>query len=446
MTAAIRPARRFPLPRGLVARIALVLLIALAAEFIGNSLLHAWQDQQLVTREQTNRIAERLIVAERVAADLSPRRRGRLVADLAIDGMTLNWVPRTVITDFSGSHARLRAMKAQLAAQAPALGGRDLRLSLIPSDDGQRRDMIGAMAIADGTFITFRVHPFLNSPPPFAAIICLHLLLLGAVLGLALLMVRALVRPLRDLAAAADATGPGHPIAVKVEGPWEVRQVAAAFGAMQTRLLRMMEDHTQALVAVSHDLRTPIQRLQLRAGLLDDVEARDAMTADLIDIETFVGSIVGFMQGEAAEAERLVDLAAIAMTFVDNAADTGATIDYQGPDELALPLKPTALKRALGNLVENAVRHAGQVRVTLAAAETHAVLTVDDDGPGIPADRRDEMFLPFRRLGNVAGRGSGGAGLGLAIVRSAVASLGGTITLGESDMGGLSARIELPRH
>lgn len=427
----------------MIGRIALILLSALAMEFAGNSLLYAWQERQLVSVEQTRRIAEQLAIADRVARDTPPARRARFMTDLAIQGLALNWVARTVITDSSTSHTRLGDMKAQIEALSPSLASRDLRLSLIPSEEAGRRDLIGALRLDDGSFITFRVRPFLNSPPGFATLVALHLLVIMVVLGAALLMVRALVKPLSDLAEAADATGLGTRTEIRVEGPLEVRRVANAFSAMQTRLLRMIEEHTRALVAVSHDLRTPIQRLRLRAALSSDEEMREAFAADLAEMETFVGSVVRFMQGEEAEEERLVDVAAMAMAIVDDAADSGATIDYQGPDSLVVRLKPLTLKRILNNLVENATRHADRVCLSITVEADHMTLSVEDDGPGIPEDRREEAFLPFRRLDGASRQGNAGAGLGLAIVRTAVRKLGGAIELDESKLGGLAVHIRL---
>lgn len=437
---------RLSLPAGMAGRIALILIAAVTVEFIGNSLINLWQEKELLSAERTRRIAGQIVVAERVVADVRPDRRSRVAADLSLDGLVLNWVPATVIADSSAAHARLQQVKHRLIGMAPALAGRDIRLVLIASAKSGKRDLIGALRLADGSFVTFRVTPFLNAPPAFALVLALHLLLIAAVLGMGLLLVRTLVRPLRALAALADATGQGSQPAMVIEGPREVRRVATAFSAMQARLLNVMAEHTQALVAVSHDLRTPIQRLRLRAALLADREARDAIDRDLAELEKFVGSIVSFMRGDGAEAARLVDVAAIAMTAVDDAADAGAAITYQGPDALAATLRPLALKRALANIVDNAVAHAATIRVRLTADAAAILLTVEDDGPGIPADRRAEVLLPFRRLEPARRQDSGGAGLGLAIASKAVSALSGTLVLGDSALGGLSVTLRVPRH
>lgn len=435
-------------PRGLgmVGRIALVLVGAVALEFAGNVALQRWQERELVPEVQVARIAARLTLAERTALASHPKHRGRRLQDLAGDGATLNWVPRSVITDYSGSFERLAALRARLVQAAPALAGRELRLTLMPSAKVGERDLLGAIQLADGSYVTFRVGPYLGAPPAPGTVMLLHLLLIAIVLGLALAMVHALVRPLRTLAAAADATGRGRTGTIIAEGPPEVRRVATAFAAMQQRLLGAMADQTHALVAVPHDLRTPIQRLRLRAALLADGDERDAIRDDLAEMEHFIESTLAYVRSGEEEAARLVDVAAIVATAVDAAADLGAAIDWHGPDELPATVRPLAVKRILANLIDNGRRHAARIVVTLADAPgDRFVLTVEDDGPGIPPDRRAEALLPFRRLDGARGRSAGGAGLGLAIAVKAVEAMEGTLTLGDSALGGLAVRVDLPK-
>lgn len=431
------------LPRRMMARLALVVAAALAIEFAGNSYLSALQEREVVSEERIRRFAEHLATAGQIASRVEPPRRPALMADIAIQGMTLNWVPRTVITDSGGSHPQLARMRNRMNEAAPDLARQELRLSVIPSEHGRRRDLLGALRLPDGSFVTFRIRPFLGASPSFVTTALLHLVFVTIVLGAALLMTWTLVRPLGELARAADATGRGSRPEIRVRGPWEVRRVASAFRAMQDRVLKMMEDHTQALVAVSHDLRTPIQRLRLRLALPLDGDTRAAMDRDLAEMEKFIASITDFIRSGLEEEDRLVDLAALAMTIVDNAADAGFAIEYDGPDEAPVWLKPLAMKRILANLVENACRHADRVQVVLRPGPP-VTLSVEDDGPGIPADRRAEAFLPFQRIHAQRAGESEGSGLGLAIVWNAVTALDAQITLEDSPLGGLAARIVLP--
>lgn len=431
-------------PRGMVGRISLVLLLALLLELLGNVALDRWAQQEYVTAGDTQRLAAKLADADSIARAAPIARRARLMAALSVPGMKLNWVPHTVITDFSDPRERLSAMKQRLVEAAPALERRPLRLSILPSELAGRRDLVGAMRLADSSFVTFRVSPYIASPPGLAITTAAHLALTGLVLLIALLMIRALIRPLSELADAADATHPGQPATVRIQGPNEVRRVATAFAAMQTRLLYMVEDHTQSLIAVSHDLRTPIQRLRLRTALLDDTDPRDAMTGDLIEMERIIESTLAYIRHDQHEAARLVDIAALVATAVDNAADAGAAISFHGCDELLATTRPTMLRRILVNLIDNATRHANRIEVALAFDEQNYVIAVDDDGAGIPPHRRAEALLPFRRLEDGRGCTSGGAGLGLATSSKAASALGGTLFLRDGRLGGLRAEVTLP--
>jgi signal transduction histidine kinase len=437
----MRPLPRPLPPGGLLARIALVLLCALVFEFSGAWAINAWQRRHLVSSEQLRLMASHLLLAEEIAADSKPSERQRLMRDLGGSYLQLDWAPTTPLPAFVPGETQLKTTRQTLTDAAPDLQWRDLRLRMHTRADG-RREMLGAIGLPDATFVTFRAQPLFATAPPVAMLLSLNLALVIATMAVAVASTRAILRPLRNLAATADATGGATAPGFAVEGPREVQQLAVALGAMQARLLRAVEDHTESLVAVSHDLRTPIQRLRLRATLVADDELRDALSADLQDIERFINSVIGYMSRGEIEERRLVDVAALAMTAADDAADAGAAVDYLGPDALAVVTRPLSLKRALANLVENACKHADAIVIRLSHEGDELVLSVEDDGPGIPPERREEAFLPFHRLDG--GRSRPGAGLGLSIVQSAVGDLDGRISLGVSPLGGLAAEIRIP--
>lgn len=431
-------------PRGMVGRISLVLVLALLLELLGNVALDRWAQQEYVTATDAQRLAVKLADADSIARAAPISRRASLMSALSVPGMRLNWVPHTVITDFTDPRAHLSAMKRRLIDAAPALELRPLRLSILPSEMAGRRDLVGAMRLADRSFVTFRLSPYIASPPGLGITTAAHLALTGLVLLIALMMTRALIRPLSELADAADATRPGEPATVRIQGPNEVRRVATAFAAMQARLLRMVEDHTQSLIAVSHDLRTPIQRLRLRTALLGNDEPRGLMTADLIEMERIIESTLAYIRHDQEETARFVDIGAMVATAVDNAADAGTTIAFHGCDELLATTRPTLLRRILGNLIDNAARHGTRIEVTLALDGRNFVITVEDNGAGIPAHLRADAMLPFRRLEDAHGCTSGGAGLGLATSNKAASALGGRLFLQDGRLGGLLAGVTLP--
>jgi two-component system osmolarity sensor histidine kinase EnvZ len=261
--------------------------------------------------------------------------------------------------------------------------------------------------------------------------------------GIAALFMRNQVRAIRRLARAAEAFGMGREIPpIRPEGATEVRQAATAFNRMQERVRRFLAQRTEMLAGVSHDLRTPLTRLRLALAMLPQTpELRQdiaEMTADLEEMERMVSGYLAFARGEATEQAEPVDLACVLEDVAAGARRAGATVDLQVPAGLTLPLRADAVRRAITNLVDNARRHATLVAVIAIPQGRTVMVVVDDDGPGIPAERRESVFRPFES------GSTGGTGLGLTIARDIVRAHGGDIVLEDSPLGGLRARIRLP--
>jgi two-component system osmolarity sensor histidine kinase EnvZ len=265
--------------------------------------------------------------------------------------------------------------------------------------------------------------------------------------AIAVLFMKNQVRAIRRLSAAAEDFGMGREIgAIKPEGAREVRQAAQAFNAMQERILRFVNQRTEMLAGISHDLRTPLTRMRLELAMLPADPATEAeiaaLTQDVEEMERMVESYLAFARGEGLEAPRTADLAALLGEVAAKARRSGADVAVAGPAKLTLPLRADAMQRAIGNLLDNARRHAARITLTLRRTEVAgrgwAEVLVDDDGPGIPAAERDAAFRPF------ASGSATGTGLGLAIARDIVRAHGGEIHLEESPDGGLRVRIRLP--
>lgn len=262
--------------------------------------------------------------------------------------------------------------------------------------------------------------------------------------GIAALFMRIQVRAIRRLAAAAEAFGMGRDQGtITPEGAAEVRRAGSAFNRMQERIRRFMAQRTEMLAGVSHDLRTPLTRLRLALAMLppapDLAPEVAAMTADVEEMERMIEGYLAFARGEGTEQVRPVDLSQMLEEVAAGARRAGADVTLETPRGLTLPLRPDAVRRAITNLVDNARRHAR--RVALAAVPQsgrNVQVTVDDDGPGIPLDRRESVFRPFQ-----SGE-AGGTGLGLSIARDIIRAHGGEILLEQSPLGGLRARIRLP--
>jgi two-component system osmolarity sensor histidine kinase EnvZ len=261
--------------------------------------------------------------------------------------------------------------------------------------------------------------------------------------AIAALFMRNQVRAIRRLAAAAEAFGMGRDTgAIKPEGATEVRQAAAAFNRMQERIRRFLAQRIEMLAGVSHDLRTPLTRLRLALEMMPAREeiAQDVseMKADVEEMERMIGGYLAFARGESAEQAKPVDISAVLEEVAAGARRTGARVTVEAPLALTLSLRAGAVRRAITNLVDNAMRHARHVVLTAAPQGRSVLVTVDDDGPGIPPDRRESVFRAFESSS------ASGTGLGLTIARDIVRAHGGEIVLEDSPLGGLRARIRLP--
>jgi two-component system osmolarity sensor histidine kinase EnvZ len=251
------------------------------------------------------------------------------------------------------------------------------------------------------------------------------------------------VRAIRRLARAAEAFGMGRDIGpIRPEGPTEVRQAATAFNRMQERIRRFLAQRTEMLAGVSHDLRTPLTRLRLALAMLPPREEfrQDVaeMTADVEEMERMIGGYLAFARGEGVEQAEPVNLSTVLEEVAAGARRAGAEVAVDVPQDLTLPLRADAVRRAITNLVDNARRHAHHVALTAIDQGRAVLVTVDDDGPGIPPERRESVFRPFET------GAAGGTGLGLTIARDIVRAHGGEIELDQSPLGGLRARIRLP--
>ena len=265
-------------------------------------------------------------------------------------------------------------------------------------------------------------------------------------LAVATIFLRNQVKSLRRLAAAAEGFGKGRPVPFfKIEGAVEVRQAAIAFMKMRDRIQRQVRQRTQMLAGVSHDLRTPLTRMKLALELLRDDPAVAELKSDVAEMERMVHGYLDFARGEGTEAPVETDISLLLEDIAAAMRREGTPLSVAAPSEYVMLVRPNALRRCLGNLIDNARRHGSHVRLTGVAVGDGIDILVDDDGPGIrPADR-DRAFRAFIRLDPSRNPSTGGVGLGLTIARDVARSHGGDVTLETSPQGGLRARVHLPR-
>lgn len=275
--------------------------------------------------------------------------------------------------------------------------------------------------------------------------------LLGLIISMLLLaplvwwMARRLTRPIRVFAEAAERLG-ANPEAepLKPSGPAEVRTAIHAFNDMQASLRDHIRQRTQTVAAIAHDLRTPLTRLRFRAEQAPDA-VRDRMAADIEEMDALIAQAMAFVRGDTTpERRESLDLAALAADCAAGFAETGADVVFTGEGALPVLADPAALRRALDNLIGNAVKYGGGARVKANAVDGAAVVTIEDDGPGLPEEELEAVFEPFRRGEQSRNRETGGAGLGLTVARQAARAAGGDVTLSNRPGGGLIARLTAP--
>lgn len=263
--------------------------------------------------------------------------------------------------------------------------------------------------------------------------------------GIAAFLARGITRPMRQMAAAAEAVGRGERVALPETGPADLRQTAEAFNVMQARLQSFIVDRTRMLAAIGHDLRTPITSLRLRAEFVTDDEVREKLLETIDELRSMTEAGLAFAREEAAEEiTRNVDLTALVASLCDDCRELGHDVTFIEGARVLHRCRPDALRRAVRNMVENAVRYGLRARVRVLQSATTIAIEIEDDGPGVPPEEIEHVFAPFYRLEGSRNRETGGVGLGLAIARSIARRHGGDVTLVNRETG-FCATIAIPR-
>jgi signal transduction histidine kinase len=346
-------------------------------------------------------------------------------------------------------------VRGQLAQE---LGPRAIRVLEVghpeSSDTGWPRRLwsshgptVARLELREGTRLEVHTHaPW--SPGLLVAHIGLPVLVVGVGLTvLASLVARRVTRPLRDLAAAAARLGADVRLTPPLgdRGPIEVLEAARAFNEMHQQIRGLLEERTHMLGALSHDLRTPLTRLRLRAELVPDADEQAKMVRDLDDMEAMIHASLAFARDELCEEPpAAVDVGGVLAKIRDELTEDGQRVELHGPGTALAVGQTLALKRALRNLVENAVTYGGQADIAVRATPTDIVITIDDTGPGLPEEELERVFAPFYRVERSRNRATGGVGLGLTVARMVIQRQGGSIALANRAEGGLRQTVILP--
>ena len=450
------------LPDTLLGRTALVLVAALVGALGAALLTFANQRSEALAALGGRNAAERVASMVNLLESTAPEARRITLHNMDTPGFRAGWGVNPVVPENSDPDGLGAAVARHLGKH---LEGHEIRVSIKPppeppppEETGRRysrgRRMMSGFGFVHGPALRISVRlvddSWLNVMVPLEGgetmwqprFLVLLLGVLAMVTGAALWAVRRAARPFATFAAAAERLGTdvaAPPLPEK--GPREIRAAAHAFNVMQARIRRFVEDRTQMLAAISHDLRTPITRMRLRAEFVEDDGERAKMLADLEEMEHMIAATLAFARDDATrEARRPVDVAALVQGLAE---DLGAS--YDGPERLVLPAGPLALKRLMANLLDNARKYGGNTRATLSETGSTVTVTVDDDGPGIPEAEFERVFAPFVRLEASRNRETGGTGLGLSVARAAARAHGGDITLSNRPEGGLRVTLTLPR-
>jgi signal transduction histidine kinase len=452
------------LPSSLFGRLVLVLVSGLVVGQLLSAAINLAERDSILVQVSGMRSAQRIADVVKLLDSMSASDRARIAAILSVPPLAVSLGAAPTEAPTTGPQAGVFA-----AVLRNALGDdRPFRVSVRGTDFTPPRGppfaggpMAGRMhramhpgtsiwtqvRLADGTWATFdtQMSPA-EATLPWRLVVTLSILL-AAVAVVSYIAVRWITRPMDALAAAADELGRDiHRPPLAESGPVEVRRAAHAFNTMQSRLVRMIDDRTRILAAMSHDLKTPITRMRLRAELLDDDEARAKFEEDLQQMEAMVTEALDFMRGiRARERAESVDVMGLVRGLEAQNREMGRTVTVAGRVDKPYVGVPQLLRRCLGNLVDNAVLYGGRADIVVEDTAQELTIRVGDRGAGIAQAELETVFEPFVRLESSRNRTTGGTGLGLAIARNIARAHGGDVVLRNRDGGGLEAVVTLPR-
>lgn len=462
------------LPATLFGRLVLILLGGLlVAQFAG-----AWillRDRATALYETSGRYAvQRIASIVRVLDTLSVEQRRLILPAVNSAGLRVAFTTPPE-RDSSMSESSLPAARLRAALRRALGDERDVRIGLIRAEavpvmlEGPRPPRMGHMMpehmgffggppfrkasflvqaeLRDGTWVSVAHRlPEEEFAWPVKLLLALAVLLFSVVV-LSLVAVRGVTRPLAVLGRAADELGRDiQRPPLDESGPIEVRRAAQAFNTMQARLTRFLRDRAHLLAAVSHDLKTPITRLRLRAELIDDPPLKAKVLHDLDEMEAMTRATLDFLRdANAREPMQPVDIGALIESLQADAEAMGHEVRINGAAHSPFRGRPLALQRCLSNLVDNAIKYGQRARIGVDDNATRLQIRVADEGPGIPEERLEQVFEPFYRLEPSRSRETGGVGLGLSIARDIARAHGGDLTLRNRPGGGLEAVLTLPR-
>lgn len=461
------------LPKSLFGQTLLVLVAGLIVSLLVGSWIYTLDREQAVRAVGGFSAAQRITNLVKLVQDTPHEWRERIVAGLSDqtfqvslsaqapalipnhqEGAVAEAIKEFLVDQLSLAPGRLPRVSASVP-DTPPFGGPHPMMGRGPmmhalhgfGGFGGFRDLQVAVPLLDGQWLTFAT-ALPESGSGFSRQFLLSMGIMAIViLAVSVWAVRRVTAPLAAVSAAAERLGNDLNAAPMPEtGTIETLQASRAFNTMQARLRSLIDNRTRMLAAISHDLRTPLTLLRLRAENVENPQDRDKMLATIAEMDSMIGATLQFARDEAAtEILRPTDIAALVQSIVDDMADAGMPVKMEPAEPVVYDCRPDALKRAIRNLLDNAVKYGKAARAAIQTVPKAIEIVIDDEGPGIPEQELSRVFDPFYRLEGSRSRETGGVGLGLAIAQSIVQAHRGALLLSNRATGGLRTRIVLPR-
>ncbi|MBV9548360.1 MAG: hypothetical protein JO256_01655 [Alphaproteobacteria bacterium] len=449
-------------PRTLLPRTLAWQLIAVtaAAVLISNVGVALWFEQgtrQLSTNNVTDRMMDRAATVASTLAAVQPSLRASVMSTMS----SFQWRFREIKGPYDArpmdeqEAALAKGLAASLQGKIPVTPAPIVHLHEPPGNlsDEQRPfranpqdDLAQIIVPLDKNTLLSAVNRWPQQPVPYDLIFAAAAGILLVSIGAAL-MARRVVRPLSELtkAASVGATSGGVVPRVPETGPEDVRAAAAAFNAMNEKVAKTLESQRHLLSAVGHDLRTPITAMRINLEFVADSDLREGLERNLDELQQLTEQVLSAARGTGGESKRNVDLSALVESLCTDLDEMGEPVKWDAATPAPINCRPNEIRRAVRNLVENAVAYGGAADVHIAASPEAYEILVEDKGPGIPEADRQRVFEPFVRLETSRNREGGGTGLGLTLVKAIAEGHGGQVTLENRPEGGLRARMKLPR-
>ncbi|MEM9044885.1 MAG: ATP-binding protein [Pseudomonadota bacterium] len=451
------------LPHTMAGQLILFLLSALIVTQLASFLVFTYERQKVVRQVRSEVIATRMATVVNLLKDLPAENRVRVLRRVSSKRVEIKLTSSPLVPAGAGSSedkllAQRLALRLGRKANEVRMTSQDDLDSRSDEDAVSWRNRLSAglpkshlrlrtsILLASGEWLNSDA-TVLTSGAGWIRPVLISMGLMGiAMIMIVVVVIRRLTRPLRRLSNAAESFGRGESVeAIPETGPQEIRKATQTFNRMSSRLSRFVQDRMQILAAISHDLRTPIASLRLQAELVEDAATRERIVETLSEMQRITEATLDLAREDAArEDTRSVNLARLVEAVCDDLRDLGSSIEVGPLAEVICSCRVVALRRALRNVLENAVTYGESALVSLRVSGSNAVITVEDRGPGISDDQLDHVFEPFIRREPSRAAETGGVGLGLAIARSIMRGHGGDIILSNRQPSGLKAELRLP--